>query len=71
LRFEANLVQKTKTKQNKKHKFLFQKYPIHTHTHTQKKTGGVAQVVECLPIKCEALNSNPSTVKTKQNKTLK
>jgi hypothetical protein len=29
---------------------------------------GMAQVVECLPSKCEALNSNPSTAK-KQNLT--
>jgi hypothetical protein len=25
--------------------------------------GSVAQAVECLPSKCEALNSNPSTAK--------
>jgi hypothetical protein len=34
---------------------LSQKYP------TQKRAGGVAQVVEHLPSKCEALSSNPST----------
>jgi hypothetical protein len=35
-----------------------------------KKTEGVDQVVECLPSKCKALNSIPSTTKkekTKQN----
>jgi hypothetical protein len=30
-------------------------------------TGFVAQVIECLPSKHEALNSNPSTTKTKQS----
>jgi hypothetical protein len=35
------------------------KYP------TQKRTGGVTQVVECLPSNCENLNSNPSTIKKK------
>jgi hypothetical protein len=34
-----------------------QKYP------TQKRTGGVAQVVECLPSNCKAQNSNLSTSK--------
>jgi hypothetical protein len=38
------------------------KYP------TQNRAGGVDQVVECLPRKCEALSSHPSTTK-KQNKT--
>jgi hypothetical protein len=28
----------------------------------------VVQVVECLPSKCEALNSNPSTAKLKKKK---
>jgi hypothetical protein len=28
------------------------------------QTGGIAQVVECLPSKCKALNSNPNTAKT-------
>jgi hypothetical protein len=28
-----------------------------------KMADGGAQVVECLPSKCEALNSNPSTAK--------
>jgi hypothetical protein len=36
------------------------KYP------TPKKAGRVAQVVEHLPRKCEALNSNPSTAKKKK-----
>jgi hypothetical protein len=31
-------------------------------------TGGVAQVVECLPNKCEVLTSNPSTTLRKQPK---
>lgn len=30
--------------------------------------GVVAQVVECLPGKCEAVTSNPSTVKKQTNK---
>jgi hypothetical protein len=33
-----------------------------------KQTGGVAQVVECLPSKPEALNSNSNTGKKKTNK---
>jgi hypothetical protein len=35
---------------------------------SQKGAGGVAQVVEHLPSKNEALNSNPSTVKKKKHK---
>jgi hypothetical protein len=27
------------------------------------RAGGVAQVVQCLPSKCEVLSSNPSTTK--------
>jgi hypothetical protein len=38
-------------------KTLSQKYP------TQNRTGGVAQVVERLPSKCEALSSKCSTIK--------
>jgi hypothetical protein len=34
------------------------KYPTH-----KKRAGGVAQVIECLPRKHEALSLNPSTVK--------
>jgi hypothetical protein len=34
------------------------------------RDGGVVQVVESLPNKCEALSSNPSTTKTKQQKKL-
>jgi hypothetical protein len=30
---------------------------------SEKRTAGVAQVVDCLPSKCEALSSNPTTVK--------
>jgi hypothetical protein len=33
-----------------------------------KRTGRVAQVVEHLPSKCEALNSNPSTAKRKKER---
>jgi hypothetical protein len=33
---------------------------------THKRAGGVAQVIECLPSKCEALSSNPSTEKKKK-----
>jgi hypothetical protein len=33
---------------------------------TRNRAGGVAEVVEHLPSKCEALNSNPSTAKNKQ-----
>jgi hypothetical protein len=39
------------------HKTLSRKYP------TQKRAGGVAQVVECLLSKHEVLSSNPSTRK--------
>jgi hypothetical protein len=35
----------------------------------EKVAGGTVQMVECLPSKCEALNSNPSTTTKKQNKT--
>jgi hypothetical protein len=35
-------------------------------THT-KRVGRVYQMVEHLPSKCEALNSNPSTTNTKKN----
>jgi hypothetical protein len=31
--------------------------------HTHKKAGGVPQVVQCLPGKCENLSSNPSATK--------
>jgi hypothetical protein len=37
-------------------------------TKTQKRAGGVDQAVECVPNKCETLNSNPSTAKIKQQK---
>jgi hypothetical protein len=40
-----------------------QKYP------TQKRAGKVAQVVEHLPSKCEALSSDPSSTKKKKGKT--
>jgi hypothetical protein len=40
---------------------LSQKYP------TQKRAGGVAQVVECLPSKGEALSLNPSTKYLEEN----
>jgi hypothetical protein len=33
---------------------------------SQNRTGGVAQVVKCLPSKCEALSSNPNTEKKKK-----
>jgi hypothetical protein len=33
---------------------------------SQKRAGGVAQVVELLPSKCEALSSNPNTAKKKK-----
>jgi hypothetical protein len=39
---------------------LSQKYP------TQNRAGGVAQVVQHLPSKYEALNLNPSTAKKKK-----
>jgi hypothetical protein len=42
-------------------KTLSEKYPI------QKSAGGVAQVVEILPSKCEARSSKPSAAKTKEN----
>jgi hypothetical protein len=31
-------------------------------------TGGMGQVVQCMPGKCKALNSNPSTTKNKNEK---
>jgi hypothetical protein len=34
----------------------------------KKRDSGAAQVADCLPSKCEALNSNPSTVKKKKKK---
>jgi hypothetical protein len=37
------------------HETLSRKYP------TQKRAGRVTQVVECLPSKCEALSSHPTT----------
>jgi hypothetical protein len=40
---------------------LISKYP------TQKRVGGVTQVVKCLPRKCESLNSNPHTTHTHTN----
>jgi hypothetical protein len=43
------------------HETLSQVYPI------QKPGSGVAEVIECLPSKCEALSSNSST--TKKDKT--
>jgi hypothetical protein len=36
-----------------------------------RRFGEVAEVVESLPSKHEALSSNPNTAKTKQNKTNK
>jgi hypothetical protein len=44
------------------HKNLSQKYP----TCTRKRVGEVTQMVEHLPRKCEALNSNPSTLPKKK-----
>jgi hypothetical protein len=32
----------------------------------RKRAGGMAQVVELLPSKCEALSSNPSTTEKKK-----
>jgi hypothetical protein len=37
-------------------------------TARAKRAGGVAQVVECLPCKCKALSSNPSTAKKQTKK---
>jgi hypothetical protein len=34
----------------------------------QKQAGGMAQVVECLPSKCEALSSNSNITKGKKKK---
>jgi hypothetical protein len=31
----------------------------------KERASGVTQVIECLPSKCEALSSNPSTAKKK------
>jgi hypothetical protein len=38
---------------------------------TEKRAGRVAQVIECLPSKCETLSSNPSTIKKKKKKNRK
>jgi hypothetical protein len=38
----------------------------HTHTHTKTRAGGVAQAIECLPSKYEALSSKPSTTREKK-----
>jgi hypothetical protein len=43
------------------HETLSQKKP------TQKRAGGVDQVVEPLPTMCEALSSNPLTTKKTKN----
>jgi hypothetical protein len=45
----------------KKSKTLSQKYP------TQKRAGGVTQVVEHLPSKRDTLSSSPVTPKKKKN----
>jgi hypothetical protein len=37
-------------------------------THHKKKAGGVAQVAENLPSKCETLCSNPSATKKKRRR---
>jgi hypothetical protein len=37
----------------------------------RKRVGGVAQVVACLPSKCEALSSNHRTAKTIERNTMK
>jgi hypothetical protein len=43
------------------------KKPDHVSEITrEKRAGGVAQVVECLPSKCEALTLTPSTTKKKK-----
>jgi hypothetical protein len=45
-------------------KTLFRKNP------TQNRAGEVAEVVECLPSKCEALSSNPSNIKKKEREVI-
>jgi hypothetical protein len=42
--------------------------PILKKYSTQKWAGGVVQIVEHLPNKCEALSSNPSTEKKKDGR---
>jgi cytochrome c5 len=42
--------------------------PISKIPNTHKKADWVAQVIEHLPSKCEALNSDPSTEKGKEKK---
>jgi hypothetical protein len=37
------------------------------HLKEGDRTGGMAEVVECLPSKCEALSSNPNTTERKSN----
>jgi hypothetical protein len=36
----------------------------------ENRAGGVAQMIACLPSKCEALTSNPSTAKKEKEKKL-
>jgi hypothetical protein len=38
---------------------------LNSYRCSHKRAGGEAQVVECLPSKCEALSSNPTPVKKK------
>jgi hypothetical protein len=40
--------------------------PYLKNNQTKNRAGGVAQVVACLPSKCESLSSNPSTSKKKK-----
>jgi hypothetical protein len=42
-----------------------------TKSNRQNRTGGVAQMIECLPSKCKALSSNSSTAKKERKKTNK
>jgi hypothetical protein len=54
------IVAAQKVSQGNKSETLSQKYP------TLKRADGVAQLVECLLGKCEALSSNPSATKQKE-----
>jgi hypothetical protein len=41
---------------------------LYSKNNLSKKAESMAKVVECLPCKCKALTSNPSTTKKKKNK---
>jgi hypothetical protein len=44
--------------------------PYLENTQDKNRTSGVVQVIECLPCKCKALSSNPSTTKKERKKNM-